>query len=147
VPDRETMVLNLESEAVDIINGPPALDISALQDDDRFTVLLSENQAPRYIMGFNVLNPPVDNKLVRQALNYAIPRQPFAQTVLLGLVEPTALPWTTGSPAYEDALAQSVTLDLDTARALLEEAGVAPGTPLTIEYNPAFGDQERFAVM
>lgn len=147
VPDRETMVLNLESEAVDIVNGPPALDIVSLQDDDRFTVLLSENQAPRYVMGFNVLNPPVDNKLVRQAINYAIPRQRFAQTVLLGLVEPTALPWTTGSPAYDEELAKSVTLDLDKARALLDEAGVEPGTPLTIEYNPALGDLEQFAVM
>lgn len=146
VPDRGTMVLNLESEAVDIINGPPALDVKSLQDDDRFSVLLSENQAPRYVLGFNVLNPPVDNKLVRQALNYAIPRERFARTALLGLVEPTALPWTTNSPAYEADLAQSVTLDLDRAQALLEEAGVEPGA-LTIEYNPAFGDLEQFAVM
>lgn len=147
VPDRETMVLNLESEAVDVINGPPALDIQSLQDDDRFSVLLSDNDAPRYVMGFNVLNAPVDNKLVRQALNYAIPRERFAQTVLLGLAEATALPWTSGSPAYDAELATSVTSDLERAQELLEESGIEPGTELTIEYRSDFGDQERFAIM
>jgi peptide/nickel transport system substrate-binding protein len=68
--------------------------------------------------------PPFDNKLLRQALNYAIDRQRYAATIAGGLVEPNPLPWPTYSPAYEPAKLNAYAFDLDKARSLLQQSGV-----------------------
>jgi len=68
---------------------------------------------------------PLDDKRVRQALNYAIDRKRITDTVLLGLVGPQDLPWPANSPAYEAAKNNVYNYDLDKARALLAEAGVS----------------------
>src|ERR1051326_3263506 len=86
----------------------------------------------------NVTFKPLDDKRVRQALNYALDRKRIADTVLLGLVGPEDLPWPANSPAYEAAKNSVYAFDLDKARALLAAAGVtnlqldfvfAPTTP------------------
>jgi peptide/nickel transport system substrate-binding protein len=81
------------------------------------------SSAQFFVLGANVLMPPMDNKLVRQAVSLAIDRKRFADTVLAGLDAPEALPWLTFSPAYE-AAKQGGTFDLDKARSLLNQSGV-----------------------
>jgi peptide/nickel transport system substrate-binding protein len=76
-------------------------------------------------MAANVSRPPLDNKLVRQALNYAINRQRIADTVLLGTGQPFDLPWNKGTLAYEDNKVNLYTYDLDKARSLMQHAGVS----------------------
>jgi peptide/nickel transport system substrate-binding protein len=66
----------------------------------------------------------LNDKRFRQALNLAIDRQHFAQSVLLGLSEPWNLPWPSYSEAYEPAKQSVTTFDLDKARGLLEQAGL-----------------------
>ena len=48
-----------------------------------------------------VQSGPIADKRVRQALNYAIDRQRFAQTLMFGIVQPRSLPWLPNSPAYD----------------------------------------------
>jgi peptide/nickel transport system substrate-binding protein len=72
----------------------------------------------------NTSAQPTDNQQLRQALNYAINRQRIAQTVLLGLFEPRALPWPSNSPAF-DASKNAFAFDLDKARSMLTASGVA----------------------
>ena len=52
-------------------------------------------------MGVNTLFPPTDNKLVRQALNYAADRKRFTDQIFKGIVRPLSLPWDPSSLAYE----------------------------------------------
>jgi peptide/nickel transport system substrate-binding protein len=74
----------------------------------------------------NVAKPPFDNKLVRQAINYAIDRQRFADTILLKLGGPGQdLPWPAGAPADEPAKQQKYAFDLDKAKSLLAQASVS----------------------
>ncbi len=68
--------------------------------------------------------PPLDNKMVRQALFYAVDRKRFVDTLSLEFGTPQAKPWPSFSPAYEADKANQYAFDLDKARSVLNAAGV-----------------------
>jgi peptide/nickel transport system substrate-binding protein len=79
-----------------------------------------------YFLGVNVAAPPLDDKRVRQALNYAIDRRRFADTVLQGINGASfSLPWNSAALAYEASKRDFYTFDLDKAASLLRDAGVS----------------------
>jgi peptide/nickel transport system substrate-binding protein len=87
--------------------------------------------------------PPLDNKKVRQALNYALDRKRFSETALLGTGQPIALPWLPSSPAYDAQKRNAYAFDLDRAKSLLNEAGVSG---LSFEFMP-LGDYPELTQM
>jgi peptide/nickel transport system substrate-binding protein len=126
VKDPETMSLQLESGALDAIYTPPLQNGSRWQKDARFQVLVDDPNGYFFTAAVNVEKPPFDNKKVRQAINYAIDRKRFADTVLLGLGGPGQdLPWPAGAPADEPSKQLKYAFDLDKARSLLVEAGAS----------------------
>jgi peptide/nickel transport system substrate-binding protein len=126
--DLQSMVVSLEAGAVDIITVPPRQDFARLKADPKYQAMTHPNSGNWYVLGVNTTVPPFDNKLVRQALNYAIDRQRFVNTVLLGIGTVQDLPWSEGSPAYEPAKMSAYSFDLAKARALLDQAGVSNAT-------------------
>jgi peptide/nickel transport system substrate-binding protein len=118
------MVTQLEGANLDIIKTPPLRDFVRLKADPRFQAVEHTASALNYLLGANLLNPPLDNKKVRQALNYAIDRKRFAETVLLGTSTPFSLPWLPSSLAYDAQKRSFYTYDPERAKALLDEAGV-----------------------
>src|SRR4029077_9990047 len=64
-------------------------------------------------------------KRVRQALNYALDRKRFAETIFHSAATPINLPWSESSPAFDAARNAMYPYDLDKARALLKDAGVS----------------------
>jgi peptide/nickel transport system substrate-binding protein len=141
--DAQTMVAQLEAGALDLVLNPPLRDVTRLKDDPNFRAATNPNTGRFYVAGWNVANNPLNNKLVRQALNFAMNRQRFVDTVLVGLSRPMTLPWGTGSPAYEEAKANFFKHDLDKAKALLSQAGVGP---FSFEYliSPNFPELSEF---
>jgi peptide/nickel transport system substrate-binding protein len=125
LPDAQTMVAQLEAGAMDMVLNPPLQDTGRLKSDPQYKVVTNPNSGRYYTAGWNVANPPLDNKLVRQALNYAMYRQRFVDTVLLGLSRPITLPWIPTSPAYDQQKANYFAFDLDRAKTLLAQAGAA----------------------
>ena len=91
-------------------------DYMRLKTDAKYTAQLLPPAAGMYQIQPNVTFKPLDDKRVRQALNYAIDRKRIADTVLLGLVGPEDLPWPATSPAYEAAKNNMYTFDLDKAK-------------------------------
>ena len=67
---------------------------------------------------------PLSNKLVRQAINYAVDRETMVDQAMYGVGKATVLPFPRQSLAYFEEYADYYTFDLDKARELLEEAGV-----------------------
>jgi peptide/nickel transport system substrate-binding protein len=125
-PDRQAGIVQLEAGAMDVMTFPPARDGARLQSDPRFRVLSNAQTSGQWwLVGWNVTLPPGDQKLVRQAVNYAIDRQRIADTYLLKQYGPAeVLPWPAHSPAYDAAKNRAYAFDLDKARALLKQAGV-----------------------
>jgi peptide/nickel transport system substrate-binding protein len=123
--DAQSAVVQLEAGALDLISvGLPITDMIRLQQDPSYQVLLNDHSGTSWIAFLNCARPPTDNKLVRQALNYALDRQRIADTVWHGLVNPITLPWSSTSPAYDAVKNAAYAFDLDKAAALLAQAGV-----------------------
>ena len=134
-PDPQTMVAQLEAGAADLALGPAVTDAARLRADTRYQVLVG-SATGMLALGANTTAPPTDNKLVRQALSFAVDRKRFAETTLLNLTgAATNLPWPEGSPAYDATKNQTYTFDLDKAKALFAQAGV-PGAELDLSYSP-----------
>lgn len=125
-PDRQAGVVQLEAGAMDVMTFPPARDGARLQTDSKFKVLSNAQTSGQWwLVAWNVTLPPGDQKLVRQAVNYAIDRQRIADTYLLKQYGPAeALPWPAHSPAYDAAKNKAYAYDLDKAKALLKQAGI-----------------------
>jgi peptide/nickel transport system substrate-binding protein len=135
--DQPAMTVQLEAGAVDAIRMPTRQDFVRLKPDARFQAITHPANASAYVLAVNVQKPPMDNKLVRQALNYAIDRKRFVDTTLVGVGTAQALPWAPGSPAYEAAKMDLYAFDLEKTRALLAQAGVAN---LAFDVLPSPGD-------
>src|SRR4029453_15406001 len=95
-----------------------------LKTDAAFTALAHPNAGIFFTIGLNTLNAPLNNKTVRQAMNYALDRKRFTDSVMFGLGKVQSLPWLPGSPAFEQSHDTAYGYDLDKARSLLAEAGV-----------------------
>ena len=117
----------LEAGALDLVSvGMPLTDVLRLQADPTYQVLINPASGTTWAVCYNCTKPPTDNKLVRQALGYALDRKRIADTVWHGLESPIVLPWNAASPAYDASRNSAYAFDLDTARALLAQA--APTT-------------------
>jgi peptide/nickel transport system substrate-binding protein len=147
VPNREAMTLTLEAGSVDLIVTPDAKDVLRLKSNAKYAVIPSTNQTPTMYLGAYVTAKPLDDKRVRQALNFAMPRQRFADTILLKLSEPNCLPWPKISPAYDEKLAKAYPYDLAKARSLLKDAGVQAGLAMNIGYSTGQKELKEFAVL
>ncbi|MBV9582581.1 MAG: ABC transporter substrate-binding protein [Chloroflexi bacterium] len=144
--DGQAMIASLEAGASDFVNYPLASEAIRLSKDPRYSMQAIYDVGSHYAIWMNVAVPPLDNKVVRQALNYAIDRQRFIDTALGGLVGPPMnLPWPTYSPAYEASKNSTYLFDLDKARALLTSAGVT-GFDTVITY-ATVGEVTEFSTM
>ncbi|MBV9578407.1 MAG: ABC transporter substrate-binding protein [Chloroflexi bacterium] len=125
----------LESGTIDTMRMTSVQDVVRLQKDASYSVLTHPNPGTFWEIGFNVTLPPFDNKLVRQAFNFAFDRQYLAQTIYQGTATASALPWSSSSPAYEPNKVNAYPFDLDKARSLLSEANVS-GQALEVVLSP-----------
>ena len=135
--DQQAMISALEAGTIQVVDLAAIPDAVRLQGDKDYTVYYTNMIGQFFHAYFNCSKPPFDNKLVRQAVGYAIDKQRVTDTVFKGFTgPPISLPWTTASPAFEDAKNGYYTYDLDKARSLLAQAGV---TNLTFDlgYNQA----------
>jgi peptide/nickel transport system substrate-binding protein len=139
----QTMVAQFEAGALDMALNPPLQDAGRLKNDPQYQVVTNPLTGRYYTAGWNVATPPLNDKLVRQALNYAMNRQRFVDSILLGLSRPITLPWIPSSPAYDAEKANYFSFDLDKARSLLAQAGAGQ---FSMEYliSPNFPELSSF---
>jgi peptide/nickel transport system substrate-binding protein len=126
LPDAQAMVTQLEAGALDMVLNPPLRDMARLRTDSHYQAITNPQSGRFYTLGWTTLTSPLDNKKVRQALNFALDRKRFVDTVLAGFGVPESLFWLPGSPAYDETKNNYFSFDLDKAGALLKEAGVGP---------------------
>jgi peptide/nickel transport system substrate-binding protein len=138
--DPSAAVKQLEGGGLDFLVGPPLQDFTRLKSNTKYQAVVHPFPGTFYLIQLNVTQPPFDNKVLRQAMNYALDRKRIASTVLQGTVTPKALPWPASSPAYDEAAANTYAFDLDKAKSLLGQAGVS--TPLSLDMLPFPGIPE-----
>ena len=72
VKDPEAMSLQLESGALDAIYTPPLQNGGRWRKDPKFQVSVDDPNGYFFTAAVNVAKAPFDNKMVRQAINYAL---------------------------------------------------------------------------
>ena len=124
VRNPQAAILLLEGGALDALRNPSVPDITRLQANRDYANVIHPYAGTNFDLGIAVYRPPLDNKLVRQALNYAVNRQRLAQQALAGLGEARSLPWAKTSPAYDATKNSAYTFNLDKAKDLLNQANL-----------------------
>mgnify|MGYP005849348197 CR=1 FL=1 len=132
IPDVAAMVINLESKALDAIEGASFLDVARLQKQPGYVFYKPYAPPIMYHLCFNPERKPFDNKKVRQAMNHAIDRERFCRTSLQGLSEPTWLMFPKNSWVGNPDLDGKYPYDLNKAKQLLTEAGLGNGFETSI---------------
>jgi peptide/nickel transport system substrate-binding protein len=121
--DNQSLVAQLEAGSLDVTDMPSLIDFARLRSDPKYRALTVP--ASTNVFGSNVTKPPTDNKLVRQALNYAMDRKRMVEIAFRGQAEPVTLPWQPTSLAYDASKQSAYPFDIDKARSLLSQAGVS----------------------
>jgi peptide/nickel transport system substrate-binding protein len=86
VPDSNTRMLKVESGEAHIATEVPYSDIERLDAINGINILIEDVMAWDAIW-FNIRKPPLDDKLIRQALNYATPKEAMLKSLLHGAGE------------------------------------------------------------
>jgi peptide/nickel transport system substrate-binding protein len=95
--------------------------------DAREDVVVYTNPSYQNLLGLlNTQKPPLDNKLVRQALSYSFPYSQFIEGVMTGRATQSYGPVPAGMWGHSKELMQ-YSYDLEKAKALLAEAGYPDG--------------------
>src|SRR5215207_6731507 len=137
--DIQTMTAELEAGASDLIILPSWIHFVRLKSDPKYQAIVTPMPGYFYMFQPNVTFKPLDDKRVRQALNYAIDRKRIVESVILGEGETMATPWRSNSPAFDPVKQNAYAFDLDKARSLLREAGIST---LTLDMIVAAGVTE-----
>jgi ABC-type transport system substrate-binding protein len=123
--DSDAMVAALQSGICDVVVSLPPKDVKRLSGE--FNLVRGHPGALTYELRVNGTKPPFDRKEARQALQFAVDRQGVVDNVLFGVSEPTVLPYSRASAAYDRAVAARYSFDLKRAKELLDRAGVSGG--------------------
>lgn len=124
VADDNARALRLQAGELDAIVGVPFNQIDQLKRDPNLTVGLAEVLRTELIQ-LNTQVKPFDDPRVRQALNYAIDKNGLIKGVLRGNGTAAASPLPV--MAYNNTDISAYPYDLEKAKALLAEAGLAGG--------------------
>ena len=141
IPDATARFLALKKGEVDIIDYPSPDDIPAIEAEESLKVVKQAGLNVGYL-ALNVEKKPLDNKLVRQAINYAINKQDILDGVYGSLGQAAKNPIPPGMWSYNDSI-KDYEYNPKKAKELLEKAGVGNGfkmdlwaMPVSRPYNP-----------
>jgi peptide/nickel transport system substrate-binding protein len=123
--DAVAMLTELEAGASDIVLAPSWRDFARLKSNPNYQAIKVPVPGTFHQFQPNVTFKPLVNKLVRQALSYALDRQRMIDSIFVGETTPESLPWLPSSPAYEAAKNNHFAFDLDKSKSLLSQAGVS----------------------
>ncbi len=134
INDPSAMAAALLSGDIDAIPQGGTDNIDQFKGDKRFTVTegLTEGET---ILGINNKRKPFDDVRVRRAIAHAINRQEIIDGAMNGVGVPIGSHFSPNHPDYVD-LTGVYPHNIDKAKALLKEAGVAPGTEWTLSLPP-----------
>ncbi|MBL0934674.1 MAG: hypothetical protein IBJ07_07970 [Rhizobiaceae bacterium] len=131
IPSEASRASALLSGEVDLVPALPPSLMDQLKSSPELTV----DVAPGFrviFAAFNVNTPPLDNPLIREAIDKAIDRKAIAEQLLRGLGKPTGIMVPPMNIGYDSSFTP-VEYDAEAAKALVEEAGYN-GEVISIQY-------------
>jgi peptide/nickel transport system substrate-binding protein len=130
MPDDTVRSVALRNGSVDFIDYVPWKDMDAIRSD-RSLRMYTDTQSTGIWAHFNVRRPPLDNVLVRRAINWAANRDAMIKVAFFGHGSPMLnIPVSRKSWAYADDLPK-YGYDLERAQRMVRDSGVK--TPAHLE--------------
>jgi peptide/nickel transport system substrate-binding protein len=138
-PDPSTLVAALLSGSIDVATRIPALKVKEAKERG-LTVVVAPSLFSANV-SINRNRPPFDNPKVVEAFRYAFDRREFVKIATAGIGKAIHQPFPPAYFAFDPEIERRWSYDPQRARALLREAGYAPGQ-LSIEIadNPLIKD-------
>src|SRR6185295_10298112 len=135
IPDDATRILKLQAGEVDGAELIPYARVAELKSDPNIAMELYPSTKVQFITvnvrpELNGKPNVLANPKVRQALNYAIDKNALAQIVTFGIGTPLVSFMSSATPRVDNN-GPIYSYDVEKAKALLKEAGVAEGTEVT----------------
>lgn len=123
IEEPSTRASTLESGETNLIEEIVPAQFESLQENPAFQVLSEGTLGCPRTVHLNCTKPPTDDKLVRQAMNYALDKRIITDVIFRGMVEPAYGPLEKLTPGYNPAVEEYYPYDLDKANELLDQAG------------------------
>lgn len=130
IPETQTRIANLQSGQIDVATSIPPEFAEQIEADPNLQLLGQEVSASYLCLIMSQERPPFnDNKLLRQAIAYAIDKETINNNVFFGSGEPGCSLIPPTHWAYTEL--DCPTYDPERARELLAESGFDTSTPIT----------------
>ncbi|MBI4276898.1 MAG: hypothetical protein HY660_00455 [Armatimonadetes bacterium] len=124
IPDTSARALALQAGEVDVIVNPSETDIERFTKDPRMGLgVLTRESVDQYYVVMNNLHAPLDDRRVRQAINYALDKPAMVKSIFRGGGASVARAPIIGPMANGFAPIGAYPFDRNKADALLKEAG------------------------
>ena len=131
ITEASTGAISVEAGDIDIYGNPNYIDVVNLKDNEKVSIY-EQILCGFEFLGFNVANPPYDNKLVRQAIAYSFDKE---ELIMAAIGEGGAQAADGFCPDFVFGHSDNVktySRDPEMARQLLAEAGYPDGLEITI---------------
>ncbi|UJM28525.1 ABC transporter substrate-binding protein [Bacillus aerophilus] len=125
IPENSARLNALKTGEIDLMDGVNPSDLDGIKTDKALQLIERPSMNVGYI-GLTVTRKPLDNKLVRQALNYAVDKESIIESFYGGLAEPAKNPLPPSLEGYNDEI-EPYPYDPEKAKELLKEAGFPDG--------------------
>ncbi len=145
VPSSAERVLLLQQGVVDIAEQLSITELDGLRDVEGVKVL-SVPTRNQYHLGLNNTIEPFDNKLVRQAMSYAVPYDTIVEDVFMGRATKSLSP-VAAHGQFHDGTMWPYEFDLDKAKEMLAEAGYPDGFDCTLNIQAGDPIVEELAIL
>ena len=132
-PDEGAMLAAIESGEVNFAPYPPSSAIPRLSNTEGVAVLPGEPIISLFLSNC-MLNPPLDNRDVRMAVNYAVNRDNLIEAVLYGLGQQPATIISPVELGYDAAYEEMSKQDLAKAAEHIANSGLATPISLTLSF-------------
>ncbi|MBR7552764.1 ABC transporter substrate-binding protein [Allobacillus sp. GCM10007491] len=130
IPDNAARLIALRSGEIDIMDGLNPDDAAGIEQEE--SLVLHTRAANNFgYLGLNTQKAPLDDPLVRQAINHAIDRSAIAEALYAGYAQPAVNPVPPGYLGYNDEL-ELYEYNLDKSKELLAEAGHEDGLEIEL---------------
>jgi peptide/nickel transport system substrate-binding protein len=123
IPDVQGLLASLEAGQSHLAIDLAPRDVVGLARRSAFRVTATDLEDAGYYVGCNVTVPPLDNRLVRQAIAWSVDRDRILRQVFDGIGRASSIPWSRTSPAFDRTLAGFYRHDPAKARQLVQQAG------------------------
>lgn len=133
IPDSSTRYTALVNDEIDIVQGLTPEQVGLVKEAEGVTLITYPHDRVYYVTFNNMttgIGTPVENKLVRQAMSYAVDYEAIVERIFDGYAERTAGLVVPGNLGYDPSI-EPYPYDPEKAKDLLAEAGYPDG--FTIE--------------